>query len=245
MIFGEYSYWLEDGSVMLTSPLAIRCRTVARKIGLTRVLSALLSRGSYEDRFGQALLAAILPGDIVWDIGANVGFYTEVFVEKVGDRGRVVAFEPTAECFEVLCKKFAGDSRVIVHEVALGASDGKVSMVMEPQALAATHRIVLSGRSNGPVIEVPIRSALSMVREFPDCFPTVVKIDVEGHEGAVIDGFSSMLMDERLRCIGIELHFGLLDERGEPGRPKEIEQTLTAHGFKIRWTDPSHLLAMR
>jgi hypothetical protein len=54
-----------------------------------------------------------------------------------------------------------------------------------------------------------------------------------------------LLDDPRLRCIGIEVHFGVLDERGESARPKQIEQSLLQHGFRVRWTDPSHLIALR
>ena len=84
-----------------------------------------------------------------------------------------------------------------------------------------------------------------MVASEPELFPNVIKIDVEGHEGAVMDGMYSLLPDRRLRCIGIEVHFGLLDERGESAKPKQMEHTLLQHGFRVRWTDPSHLLAVR
>src|SRR5690606_30187440 len=71
-----------------------RLRSLARKTGLIRVLSRLNRRRSktYEARFAAALAAAIKPGDRVWDIGANVGYYTERFADAVGPWGQVVAF---------------------------------------------------------------------------------------------------------------------------------------------------------
>ncbi len=84
-----------------------------------------------------------------------------------------------------------------------------------------------------------------MAAEAGAWFPNVVKIDVEGHEGAVLDGMADLLKDVRLRCIGIEVHFGLLAERGELYRPKEMEATLRRHGYRLRWTDPSPLIALR
>ena len=94
-------------------------------------------------------------------------------------------------------------------------------------------------------VAVQMQAAASIVHAEPNLFPNVVKIDVEGHEGAVLDGFVALLPDRRLRCIGIEMHFGILAARGENDRPKRIEQLLIRNGFKLRWTDPSHLLATR
>jgi hypothetical protein len=129
----------------------------------------------------------------------------------------------------------------------MGASDGQLTMCLDEDPLAPTHRIVVAAEVGGgrKTVAVAVRSAASIVADEPELFPNLIKIDVEGHEGAVMDGMDGLLADRRLRCIGIEVHFGLLDERGEGGRPKSIEQTLIQHGFKVRWTDRSHLLAVR
>ena len=129
--------------------------------------------------------------------------------------------------------------------VAVGASDGHIAMSLETDPLAATHRIVESQSGQRNTVDVPIRSVSSILRENQDLFPNIIKIDVEGHEGAVMDGMGDTLTDSRLRCIGIEVHFSLLDERGESKRPQEIEKNLINHGFKVTWTDASHLLAIR
>ncbi len=231
---------------MLTSPLAVRLRGFTRKLGLNRFLGGLMAGRHYEDRFGTAFQLAIRPGDTVWDIGANVGLYTAIFAEAAGPTGRVIAFEPTTACFSELQGRFANNPQVVLKNVAVGASDGVLSMAIEPDALAATHRIVTChAGGGGGGVWVQVQSAASLVAEDPELFPQIVKIDVEGHEGAVLDGFEPLLYDQRLHSIGIEVHFGLLDERGESARPRQMEQTLNCHGFKVRWTDPSHLLATR
>lgn len=230
---------------MLTSPVFVGLRSLARRLGVNKLLGRLLQHGRYEDRFGTAFEAVIRQGDVVWDIGANVGLYTKVFLERAGINGQVVAFEPTGDCFQVLTDKFSSHERVILKNMAMGAEDGTVSMALEQDTLAATHRVVLERPVGDEYLEVPIRSAASFVSEFPGFFPNVVKIDVEGHEGAVLDGFSKLLPDARLRCIGIEVHFGLLEGRGESHRPRQMEQAFSSHGFTCRWTDPSHLFATR
>ena len=181
----------------------------------------------------------------VWDVGANVGLYTTSFLEATGDGGHVVAFEPTTACFGQLRERFNGSSQVTLKNMALGDADGMISMAVDADPLAATHHIV-SGRPEGVgMVAVEVRSASSLVQDTPDLFPNSVKIDVEGHEGAVLDGFGPLFIDKRLHSIGIEVHFGLLEERGGSARPRQMEQFLVRSGFNVRWTDPSHLLATR
>ena len=230
---------------MFSSPVIVQLRGVTRKLGLNRLISRLMSRGRYEDQFGPALKAEIRPGDTVWDIGANLGLYTQEFLTAAGPTGRVVAFEPVPSCFDRLRERFAGSGQVKLINAAVGEHDGEIAMSLDPDPLAATHRIGGPVAGGGQPVLVPIRSAASVAAEAGAWFPTVVKIDVEGHEGAVLDGMVDLLKDPRLRCIGVEVHFGLLAERGEPNRPKEMEATLRQHGYRLRWTDPSHLIALR
>lgn len=230
---------------MLSSPLVVRVRSMTRKIGLNKLIGSLLIGSRYEDKFGPAFKACIRTGDTVWDVGANVGLYTAVFLQATGQTGHVVAFEPTAACFDQLHGRFTDPARVTLKNMALGDSDGKISMAVDADPLAATHHIVSGNTSGAGFVAVDVRAASSLVKEASDLFPNAVKIDVEGHEGAVLDGFGPLLADKRLHSIGIEVHFGLLDARGESARPRQMEATLLRNGFNVRWTDPSHLLATR
>jgi FkbM family methyltransferase len=232
---------------MLTSPLMLHLRSFTRRLGLNRAIGALFSTGRYEDVFGSAIKATIRRGDVVWDVGANVGLYSAIFLEMTGSSGKVVAFEPTSACFGELRKMFSDSPAVIVRNLALGSADGTIAMAIDPDPLAATHSVVTDQMAQPAVAVVPVevRAARSVVHEEPDLFPNVVKIDVEGHEGAVLEGLEPLLPDPRLRCIGIEVHFGLLEERGESWRPRQMEKTLVRNGYSVRWTDPSHLLATR
>ncbi len=54
--------------------LSIRTRSLARKMGLVRLVHRLRPERPYEDFFHRALELAVKPGDAVWDVGANVGF---------------------------------------------------------------------------------------------------------------------------------------------------------------------------
>src|ERR1017187_7074262 len=197
--------------IMLTSPLATGARRLTRRAGLNRLVSRLMRTGGYEGRFGPELLKWVSAGDCVWDVGANVGFYTARFAEKAG-KGAVVAFEPAGSCYQELVRRCGDWSQVITVKVALGAEDGVALMVLGDDPLSTTNRLRTGG---------------------------------EGHEGAVLDGMRGLLCDRRLHCVGVEVHFGILQERGESRRPLEIQQAMEAQGFRVKWTDMSHIIGVR
>ncbi len=229
---------------MLTSPFFIRLRSITRAIGLNRVVGTLLAGKVYEDRFAAAFRNQIRPGDTVWDIGANLGLYTGEFLKAVGERGQVVAFEPMPSCFARLREQFSTDGRAHLMNMAMGSQAGTIRMAFADDPLAATHRVVGANEAI-PAHEVPVDTGAEFARQHPNLIPQVIKCDVEGHEGAVIDGLGNLLADRRLRCVGIEVHFGILAQRGEAERPRQIERTLQNHGFRVDWTDASHILAVR
>src|SRR5690349_20763479 len=84
-----------------SSPLLINLRRLARRIGLTKLLSRLRASAAYEEAFSRELLGSVRPTDCVWDVGANVGYYTRR-VSELAPNGRVVAFEPGPATFKTL-----------------------------------------------------------------------------------------------------------------------------------------------
>ena len=71
---------------LISSGPAIAARSRLRRHprvqrALVRVLSLGRTCRGYEQSFRSAMLACIRPGDCVWDVGANVGFYSELFAD--------------------------------------------------------------------------------------------------------------------------------------------------------------------
>ena len=233
--------------MMYSSRFLITVRNLTRKLGLNKLILGILDRGGYEDKFGKAILERLQDGDCVWDIGANVGYYSSQFSARVGNEGMVIAFEPVPACYMALKLRVKNISTIQTVNVAIGAKDREVLMVLENEDLSSTHRILSSKAQPAGSITCNVmeRSAESIIQEHPEWFPNVIKIDVEGYEGVVFDGLDALLADSRLRCLGVEVHFRLLEERGERDHPILIEQSLKHNGFKVRWTDSSHLIALR
>ena len=177
---------------------------------------------------------------MVWDIGANVGLCTREFADRTGEAGRVYAFEPSPDNFTQLQKAIADLPNCEAVNLALGSTEGVLQFQQGDDEIGATSRVVESGG-----IAVKVVRADTLVGRGTAPSPTVAKIDVEGFELEVLTGMGGMLADPRLRVLCVEVHFGLLAERGQANAPKEIERMLAGHGFAVRWPDPSHIVASR
>jgi len=232
----------------MTSAPVLALRRVGRLLGLNSRIARLLHGDGYETGYDSAFQQSLRSGDCVWDVGANVGYYTRLFSGRVGETGRVLAFEPSPINHRRLREGCTGLANVKTFNFGIGADDGEFSFQQGDDELGATSRVV-SGVATDPErkdrVTVRVRAGDALVAEGSAEVPNAIKIDVEGFEPEVIHGLSATLADRNLRLVGIEMHFSILQERGSPTAPRTIEATLQSHGFSTRWPDSSHLLAVR
>lgn len=226
----------------------IRARSLARRLGVIRIVNRMrpkVTLENYETRIQQVLQEAIRPGDVVWDVGAYVGWYTELFSDWVGEGGWVVAFEPFPRACERLRERLADCTWVAVEQVCMGDVEGTACLVLGRN----TVENYLADRS-----EVTADSGSSMVVKMitGDGFrassartPNVIKVDVEGFEQEVLAGLEETLGSPELRCVLLEVHFLRLEQRGRRDAPLGMEKMLKNKGFRTRWVDASHLFATR
>lgn len=227
-----------------SSQTAIRLRSFGRRLGIFPPLIRALRKMSgsrYEERFEAALLGAIRRGDTLWDVGANVGLYTEQFAARVQPEGRVMAFEPSPKSVEALRSRFSGNNCVTICAVALASERGTAAFYTNGGNDGTTDSLV--ERSDDAVrYEVETCRGDDYLEDFP---PNVIKIDVEGFELEVLRGMTNVLLSPALRAVMIEVHFGILNDRGLGGAPAELAQLLRKAGFAITWADSSHLVGRR
>jgi FkbM family methyltransferase len=212
-------------------------RSLSRRIGIAPALNRirmLWHEEAYEDKFAAALLKSVRPEDCVWDVGANVGFYTE---QLAAVSRRVVAFEPIAENFQQIQARQLPN--VECHQLALGDRKIRVAMHKAGPYSSVVAGANGSGESEPEMVDmIPGDSLVDLSK------PDVVKIDVEGFELEVIRGMRHILSS--VRAAFIEVHFGLLEERGMRQAPAEIVAELRGLGFStVKWVDASHIVALR
>ena len=134
------------------------------------------------------LLAALLrPADIVWDVGAHHGYVTLCAARKVGARGAVHAFEPSARNRGILLRHIRWNrlSNVTVHPFALSDRNGE-------SRFGGTGTSKMYALGGGAEI-VQVRSAATLVAQGVCVPPTFMKIDVEGAEGDTLTGAMPVL----------------------------------------------------
>ena len=76
---------------LMTNWMVVRARSLLRTTGAIRIVAPFVKRRDYEGKFAGSLRRAVSAGDIVWDVGANVGYYTVQFADWVGstsEKGR-------------------------------------------------------------------------------------------------------------------------------------------------------------
>ena len=232
-------------SLLFAHPRVIAWRNRLRQsTWLREAYSTFTRKGDYEARFSRELLAAVRNGDIVWDVGANVGVYAAQFVER--GAANVICFEPAPAALEILQRRFGEAAQagnpVRIVPVALSKQRGVAMFSVEG---ASPNNQIGGTDTSKPTIEVQVRRADEAMAEFELPQPNVAKIDVEGYELEVLEGASQVLASKALRSVFIEVHFALLHERKLDKAPATIMRTLRQHGFEVHWVDPSHIGAHR
>ena len=229
-----------------SNPVLLKLRTFGQRLGVLRPVVRLyrkLFNLSYESKFDQIMLNKILPDDVVWDVGANVGFFTKKFAEKVGRDGYVFAFEPSINTYHTLVKNCASFENTKILNMGLSNVSGNLHFRESDIENDPTNGIVDAGTPGA--IVVVIATGDELVKSNSVKLPNVIKIDVEGFELDVIQGMTNILKNSALKKLLIEVHFLEMAKRGLKNGSTEIVKIINNSGFKVSWIDPSHLIAER
>ena len=161
-------------------------------------ISDFIRNGSiFEPQIIALIRSLVCAGDIVLDIGANIGYTALILAECVGKNGIVHAFEPEPENYTLLernARQF-GQNRIITHPVAAGENDGIAKLSLSPDNLG-DHRIEQNAAGRNVLdIQVCRLDRYPPVRGLKINF---VKIDTQGSETDVLAGLYGSLHDARI-----------------------------------------------
>jgi len=140
-------------------------------------------------------------GDIVFDIGANVGYYTILFSHLVGKTGEVHAFEPVPQTFEILSKQIDNQkiyNNVYLNNNAVSDTNGIATMYMpgndHRQASLKIHKLASwETAKNIEAYECKVIKLDEYMQSKPLKKLDFVKLDVEGAELLALKGFSQSI----------------------------------------------------
>lgn len=179
--------------------------------------------GTYENDKQRAFAEAVrnaassADGCVVYDIGANVGFYTILAASCCGAEGQVHSFEPFPNNLNTLRRHVDLNrlNNVTVHAAAVSETSGTLSFA--EGACPETGKLDESGSLAVTAIRLD-----DEVKESRLPAPDVVKIDVEGAEASVLRGMRDVLQNHKPLLL-VALHSSAVR--------REVEQTLTDCGY--------------
>jgi FkbM family methyltransferase len=193
---------------------------------------------SAERQVEDTLLDLLHPGDVVYDIGANVGWYALLAARRTGPEGRVIAFEPGLENATLVRRNATSNgANIMVVPAAVSDRDGWAMFLNKGSLQSrldkndddaqakrrAGRRHNVKGR-----IPVPVVALDSWIEQTGAPLPSLVKIDVEGAEIGVLRGMSGLVGSFKPTLI-VELHstrdsvLDLLDGFGYRHEPIEVD----------------------
>lgn len=156
----------------------------------------------------QLLRQHLKPGMTVYDIGANCGQMALFFAREVGEKGHVFSFEPVPENFEILQRNLKLNELTQVR--AIQTAIGSDSLPKQFCFDAAHHTMgtftnaVVKLSAWQQTFEVPCETLDQLIAQGHPV-PDLIKIDVEGSGGDVIQG-AEHLIETRRPSIYFELH---------------------------------------
>ena len=191
--------------------------------------------GVYGELDTEIVKREIKKGDIVVDVGASIGYFTLIFAREVGEEGKVFAFEPRPERFELLKKnvEINGYHNVILEQMAVMNHSGEADFYYSKSgktgfklAVPKQLRKEIAEKSTAKTIRLEDyfkeRNLINKIK--------FIKSDVDGPEYSVLKSAGSILKNKSLK-IFFEWDYEYIKMVGD--EPEEMLEFLYKNGFKI------------
>jgi len=151
---------------------------------------ALIRDGTWEPYETDLFTAAIKPGAVVADIGANIGYYTLLAARAVGPTGTVLAFEPDPDNFALLSANVRTNrfDNVVLVPAALGDQAGTLDLHRDARNFGNHSLAGENVPDEGDVVKVEVRTLDDSLAGHGRLAVDVLKLDVQGAEGLVLQG---------------------------------------------------------
>lgn len=213
------------------------------------ILSQLIYNG-FEELELDFLKANLSSGDIFLDIGSNIGLFSLVASQRVGDAGLVVAYEPNPVTYSRLIEniKINNFDNIQTHNIGLSNLKSDLDFYISKNGYDAWNSFAPEPSKLQEMIKVPVSTLDSLVKELDVEKIKVIKIDVEGWEKFVLQGgqqfltkFSPLLIVEFGEANALNANyyvqelFAILEDMGYNWYDIQSDLSLLPHRKKLAY----------
>lgn len=141
--------------------------------------------GEYSEAEAAAFEKFLHPGMVAIDVGANIGCFSIFMARRVAPEGAVIAIEPQRIIYQTLCANAAMNGITNIHAIHAAAGEEAGTIIVPAIDYAASGNfggVELGSHDNGEGVPLTAIDSLPL----PACH--LIKIDVEGMEGRVLEG---------------------------------------------------------
>jgi FkbM family methyltransferase len=194
------------------------------------VVSGALTFGVYEKAETAFFLKACRPGMTFLDIGANVGYYTALAISRIGT-GRIIALEPDPESFCYLQRTVAANGTSNSTCIRKGAASHNGILTLFASTSNRGDNRLYANEFAGTAVQVEVTTLDGLLEELNIPSVDLVKIDVQGYEGHVLEGMEKILRQPRGLILLMEFWpFGLQSAGSDA---YEVLQYLEQAGLRL------------
>jgi FkbM family methyltransferase len=173
-------------------------------------------------------------GDIFFDVGANIGYYSFIASQQVKSTGLVHAFEPISRNIRAITDGIETNaiSNIAVNQLAISDTEGKLTIFQADKDIGNSGwaSIIQTKLKHHP-IEVTVTTLDSYVQKHNIAKIDLIKMDIEGAEFEAIKGMKTILTGSHKPSIILELNEFLLKQRALPSR--DILTYLKQYGYRF------------
>jgi FkbM family methyltransferase len=194
--------------------------------------------GLYDQAETRLVRKLLKPGDGFFDVGANVGYYSLVASQIIGNSGRVHAFEPIAENVAAFKETITVNSiaNIIVNQVAVGAADGSLTLyVGDGRAKSSGWASQVLSESRPKALVVDMISLDGYIQREAIDHIRLVKLDIEGAERDALLGMQALLSQPDAPDLLCEINPYLLGRQNLDSRA--LTRFLADHGYFLYQAD--------
>lgn len=191
-----------------------------------KTFQAYITDGGHELLTTEIFKKEVKQGDIVLDLGANIGYYSLLASRLVGKGGRVYAFEPDPTNFRLLLKNIELNkhTNIVPTQKAVSNRAGKIKLFLDEKDTGA--HTIFQPNENSKYIEI---ESVTLDDFFQDKrHPiNIIKMDIEGAEMAALSGMRRLIEENRDLKMFVEFYLPGIDRTDE--NPEDLIRGLLAY----------------